>query len=115
MEKMTKINTPEVLEKLISNLTKKLNDKIDGKAGIRKIVICGGTGCLSSNSKQIYEEFFNNSFNIFYLNHSLKFILKILYIMQLNLVIVLRLLNPILSIIKLLKNYFTLIQVLIKK
>ena len=57
MEKMTKINTPEVLEKLISNLTKKLNDKIDGKAGIRKIVICGGTGCLSSNSKQIYEEF----------------------------------------------------------
>ena len=37
--------------------TVKLNEKISGENGKRAIVLCGGTGCLSSNSAEIKERF----------------------------------------------------------
>ena len=37
--------------------TKCLDDKFTGKDGKRHIVLCGGTGCLSSHSKEIREKF----------------------------------------------------------
>ena len=37
--------------------TKCLEDKLQGKDGKRHIVLCGGTGCLSSHSTEIMEKF----------------------------------------------------------
>ena len=37
--------------------TKCLDDKFKGNDGKRHIVLCGGTGCLSSNSAEIMAEF----------------------------------------------------------
>ena len=38
-------------------LSKSLNDKIKGADGMRHIVLCGGTGCLSAHSTEIMERF----------------------------------------------------------
>ena len=37
--------------------TKCLEDKYTGKDGKRHVVLCGGTGCLSSHSAEIREKF----------------------------------------------------------
>lgn len=57
IEKILKIKTIEDLNKRIDEATKKVTDKFKGLDHKRHIAICGGTGCLSSNSKQINEEF----------------------------------------------------------
>lgn len=57
IEKILKLKTIEDLNKRIDEATKKVTDKFKGLDHKRHIAICGGTGCLSSNSKQIKEEF----------------------------------------------------------
>lgn len=57
IEKILKIKTIGDLNKRIDEATKKVTDKFKGLDHKRHIAICGGTGCLSSNSKQIKEEF----------------------------------------------------------
>lgn len=52
-----KIKTIDELEKVIIEDTHKFADKLGGENHLRHIVICGGTGCLSSNSKQILQAF----------------------------------------------------------
>jgi NADH-quinone oxidoreductase subunit F/NADP-reducing hydrogenase subunit HndC len=42
--------------KVSNECTESLNQKFDGSNGKRSIVICGGTGCLSSDSAAIIEE-----------------------------------------------------------
>ena len=34
-----------------------LNSKLDGSNGKRAILLCGGTGCISSNSLEIKDKF----------------------------------------------------------
>ena len=51
------IRNQEELNKKICACTNKLDAKFSGTNGKRSIVICGGTGCLSSNSEQILETF----------------------------------------------------------
>ena len=41
----------------VAECTKNLDAKLKGTDGKRHIVLCGGTGCLSSHSDQIMEEF----------------------------------------------------------
>ena len=41
----------------VARCTKELNAKLKGTDGKRHIVLCGGTGCLSSHSKEIMEKF----------------------------------------------------------
>ena len=50
---MSKITSREELQSKICSCTDALRDKFEGKAGTRAIVLCGGTGCLSSNSAEI--------------------------------------------------------------
>ncbi|MBR3617649.1 MAG: 4Fe-4S binding protein [Acholeplasmatales bacterium] len=50
------IKNEKELDQKIAECFGKFNDKLAGKE-IRTITICGGTGCLSSNSKAILEEF----------------------------------------------------------
>ncbi len=45
-----------ILDKKITSCTKTLNEKFTGKDKKRHIVVCGGTGCLSSDSAKIVEE-----------------------------------------------------------
>ncbi len=45
------------LDAKICGCTEALNAKIDGSNGKRAILLCGGTGCLSSNSMNIKEKF----------------------------------------------------------
>ena len=45
------------LDAKICSCTEALNAKIDGSCGKRAILLCGGTGCLSSNSMNIKEKF----------------------------------------------------------
>ena len=47
----------EELEKASANCGKCLNAKFTGADGKRHVVLCGGTGCLSSHSHEIKEEF----------------------------------------------------------
>lgn len=47
----------EELEKTSANCGKCLNAKFTGTDGKRHVVLCGGTGCLSSHSHEIKEEF----------------------------------------------------------
>lgn len=54
---MEKLRTPEELANKISTCSECLNNKFTGKDGKRAIVICGGTGCLSSHSDKIYDRF----------------------------------------------------------
>ena len=53
------IKTPQELRERIESCSARLADKFEGKSGKRAIVLCGGTGCLSSNSKEIREKFEN--------------------------------------------------------
>lgn len=52
-----KIKTISELEKVIIEDTHAFADKFAGENKIRHIVICGGTGCLSSNSRDILNAF----------------------------------------------------------
>ena len=54
--KSEKIKDFKELDKTLSASRKKLDEKFTGKDGKRHIVICGGTGCLSSNSQAIHDE-----------------------------------------------------------
>ena len=51
------IKTTEQLEQNICKCTAALGDKLTGKNGKRAVVLCGGTGCLSSNSADIRKKF----------------------------------------------------------
>ena len=51
------IKSVDNLNERISSCSKCLEDKLSGKDGKRHIVLCGGTGCLSSNSAEIRERF----------------------------------------------------------
>ena len=46
----------EELAQLQTTCTATLSDKFSGKGEKRAIVLCGGTGCLSSNSAEIKEK-----------------------------------------------------------
>ena len=50
---MSKITTREELQSKMCSCTDALRDKFNGKDGKRAVVLCGGTGCLSSNSAEI--------------------------------------------------------------
>ena len=50
------IKTVEELNALIEQCTKNMQDKLAGADSKRHIVVCGGTGCLSSHSDQILEK-----------------------------------------------------------
>ncbi len=52
-----KITSVEALNAKIESCTKALDEKIKGLDGKRHIVLCGGTGCLSSHSDKIKEKF----------------------------------------------------------
>ena len=54
---MSKITSVAELEQCASACTKCLDDKLKGADDKRHIVLCGGTGCLSSNSKEIMDKF----------------------------------------------------------
>ncbi len=51
-----KITSKEQLQKKLCSCTDSLKDKFSGANGTRAIVLCGGTGCLSSNSAAILEK-----------------------------------------------------------
>ena len=57
IEQVLAIKTAEQLNKKIDAASKAVNEKFHGLDGKRHIAICGGTGCLSSNSHEIMEEF----------------------------------------------------------
>ncbi|MCR4670618.1 MAG: NADH-quinone oxidoreductase subunit NuoF [Saccharofermentans sp.] len=54
---MNKITSVAQLDETCAACTKCLDDKLKGADDKRHIVLCGGTGCLSSNSKEIMEKF----------------------------------------------------------
>ena len=54
---MSKIKTFEELEAKQRECSSCLAAKFKGEAGKRAVVLCGGTGCLSSNSAEIQEKF----------------------------------------------------------
>ncbi len=54
---MNKITSGAELDKKICACTEALKDKFAGKDGHRAVVLCGGTGCLSSHSAEIKEKF----------------------------------------------------------
>jgi len=45
------------LDAKICSCTENLTAKLDGSNGKRAILLCGGTGCLSSNSMEIKGKF----------------------------------------------------------
>ena len=49
------IKTEKQLEDRIAECTKCFEDKLSGKDGKRHMVVCGGTGCLSSDSQVIID------------------------------------------------------------
>ena len=52
------IKTVKELDKRICACTEALeNGKYHDHSGKRHVLLCGGTGCLSSNSQEIYEKF----------------------------------------------------------
>ena len=51
------INSKQELLQKIEVCTEQISDKFSGKGGKRSIVICGGTGCLSSDAQAILEKF----------------------------------------------------------
>ena len=51
------LKNPEQLERKISSCTAAMEKKFSGENGKRAVVLCGGTGCLSSDSKHIREKF----------------------------------------------------------
>jgi NADH:ubiquinone oxidoreductase subunit F (NADH-binding)/(2Fe-2S) ferredoxin/ferredoxin len=54
---VNRISTVEELEHKIATCTGCVDSKLTGADEKRHIVLCGGTGCLSSNSKEIMEKF----------------------------------------------------------
>ena len=50
------IKTEKDLRQKISSCTDCLKAKFDGTNGKRAIIVCGGTGCLSSDSQAIIDE-----------------------------------------------------------
>lgn len=50
------IDSFETLESVQKSCTRCMNNKVSGKDGKRHIVLCGGTGCISSDSRLIFEE-----------------------------------------------------------
>ena len=52
-----KILTVEQLDKKVAHCSECLNKKFHVKDGTRAIVVCGGTGCLSSDSQGILDRF----------------------------------------------------------
>ncbi len=51
------IKTPEQLNEKVAACSACLDGKFKGEDGKRAVVLCGGTGCLSSNSAEIREKF----------------------------------------------------------
>ena len=51
------IKTPEQLNERVAACSACLDGKFKGENGKRAVVLCGGTGCLSSNSAEIREKF----------------------------------------------------------
>ena len=51
-----KIKTEQELNTTITKCSDNLKKKFNGKDGKRHIVVCGGTGCLSSDSQEIINE-----------------------------------------------------------
>ena len=51
------INSRDDLNNMVHDCTAAFDDKLTGKNGMRAVVLCGGTGCLSSNSADIREKF----------------------------------------------------------
>ncbi len=54
---MTKIKNAKELDQKIKGCTEAFEAKLKGTNGKRSVTICGGTGCLSSHSKDIFLEF----------------------------------------------------------
>ena len=54
---MERILTATQLDKEIASRSEAMEAKISGKGGKRAVLVCGGTGCLSSDSKEILETF----------------------------------------------------------
>ena len=52
---MQQIKSKEQLEEKISHCTECLNKKLNSN-GKRSVLICGGTGCLANESKEILEK-----------------------------------------------------------
>ena len=52
---MEKITTEQRLEELSAQYKKRLGEKFAGQDGKKHLVVCGGTGCLSSHSGEILE------------------------------------------------------------
>ncbi len=51
------ITSVDKLNEKISDCSARLEGKLSGSDGKRHIVLCGGTGCLSNNSKEIADKF----------------------------------------------------------
>ena len=51
------IKSFEELNAKVAACTAQMNSKIDGSNGKRAVLLCGGTGCLSSNSAEIQAKF----------------------------------------------------------
>ena len=51
------LHSVEEFEKKVSTCSHCLDQKFAGLEGKRAIVLCGGTGCLSSHSHEIKEKF----------------------------------------------------------
>ena len=53
---MELIKTKEQLVEKIASCEAGLAAKLDGSNGKRSLLVCGGTGCLASESKEILEK-----------------------------------------------------------
>ncbi len=53
---MDKINSEKQLDSIIETSSKNLENKFAGRDGKKHLVVCGGTGCLSSNSNDLLKE-----------------------------------------------------------
>ena len=52
-----KIRTNEQLDSVLTSCTEGLKNKMEGFGGKRAVLLCGGTGCLSSHSNEIKNKF----------------------------------------------------------
>ncbi len=52
-----KIRTNEQLDSVLASCTEGLKNKMEGFGGKRAVLLCGGTGCLSSHSNEIKDKF----------------------------------------------------------
>ena len=51
------VKTTQQLDSVIGGCAEALNNKISGADGKRAVLLCGGTGCLSSHSDEIKQKF----------------------------------------------------------